>query len=219
MEAVGSGLESLTLVRHGESVVNAAPYTGSDEFITGVSDAEVPLTERGVAQAIATGRRLATVDPPFDLVLCSPYLRTRETARHALAYLKAPPPRFDERLRDRETGILFGLTTFGIERRLPEEHRMLQRVGRFYHRPTGGESWPDVALRLRAVLRELQGHVLIFTHDIAIVLTRYIFGELDVADIQDQTGAEVGNASITRWERTDSGMSPSVYNDSKHLPG
>ncbi|MFE3190287.1 histidine phosphatase family protein [Nocardia sp. NPDC059240] len=218
MEAVGSGLESLTLVRHGESVVNAAPYTGSDEFITGISDSEVPLTERGAAQAAAVGPRLATLEPDFDLVLCSPYLRTRETARLALSGLEMPVPRFDERLRDRETGVLFGLTAFGIERRLPDEHLRLQRVGRFYHRPAGGESWPDVALRLRAVLRELQGHVLIFTHDIAIVLTRYIFGEIDEADIRAQTGAEVGNASISRWERGDSGMVSSVYNDTSHLP-
>ncbi|GAB2547307.1 histidine phosphatase family protein [Nocardia heshunensis] len=217
MEVVGTGLRSLTLVRHGESVVNAAPYTGSDEFITGISDSEVPLTERGVAQAVAAGPRLAGFEPDFDLVLCSPYLRTRETARLALSAVAAPPPRYDERLRDRETGILFGLTTFGIERRLPEEHRQLQRVGRFYHRPAGGESWPDVALRLRAVLRELHGHVLIFAHDITIVLTRYIFGELDIADLQAQTGAEVGNASITRWERDNSEMLSILYNDTSHL--
>ncbi|MEV6097813.1 histidine phosphatase family protein [Nocardia sp. NPDC051981] len=217
MDATGAGLESLTMVRHGQSTVNAAPYTGAEEFITGTRDADVPLTELGAAQAAAAGRRLAGFDPGFDLVLCSPYLRTRETARIALVFLSTPPVHFDERIRDREPGVLFGLTRIGIQRRYPDEFREMQRSGGFYHRPPGGESWPDVALRLRAVLREMHGHVLVFTHDIAIVLTRYIFGDLSEAEISAQTSAQVRNASITRWERGDSGMRLTSYNDTSHL--
>ncbi|MVU76330.1 histidine phosphatase family protein [Nocardia sp. ET3-3] len=217
MHVVGPGLESLTMVRHGQSVVNAAPYDGGMQFITGTRDADVQLTELGVTQATAAGKRLAEISPAFDLVMCSPYVRTRETARLALASLTPPPIVFDERLRDRETGILFGLTRTGIMVRYPREHRELRRLGSFYHRPPGGESWPDVALRLRSVLGEMHGHVLVFTHDIAVVLTRYLFGELDEADISAQTGAEVRNASITRWERTDSGLRRTMYNDTAHL--
>ncbi|MGV9662392.1 histidine phosphatase family protein [Nocardia niigatensis] len=217
MDVTGAGLESLTMVRHGQSIANAAPYSGAEEFVTGLRDADVPLTELGEAQATATGKRLAEVDPGFDLVLCSPYLRTRETARIALGHLTPPPVYFDERIRDREPGVLFGLTRLGIQRRFPDEYREMQRSGGFYHRPRGGESWPDVALRLRAVLREMHGHVLVFTHDIAIVLTRYIFGDLDEAEISAQTTAQVRNASITRWERDDSGMRLTSYNDTSHL--
>ncbi|WP_222932802.1 histidine phosphatase family protein [Nocardia yunnanensis] len=217
METVGAGLESLTMVRHGQSVANAAPFTGADEFLTGTSDADVPLTELGRQQAAAAGRRLATVEPRFDLVLCSPYVRTRETARIALEFVTAPAARFDERLRDRETGILFGLTRAGIAHRYPEQHRELERLGGFYHRPPGGESWPDVALRLRAVLRDMRGHVLVFTHDIVIVLTRYLFGELEIAELSAQTTAQVRNASLTRWERREGGPLLTVYNDTAHL--
>ncbi|MTE13135.1 histidine phosphatase family protein [Nocardia sp. CT2-14] len=210
-------MQSLTIVRHGESTANAARDTSAEEFITGTRDADVPLTELGAAQAAATGKRLAEFEPGFDLVVCSPYARTRETARIALGFPTAPPVQYDERVRDREPGVLFGLTRIGIQRRYPEEYRAMQRVGGFYHRPAGGESWPDVALRLRAVLREMHGHALVFTHDIAIVLTRYIFGDLDEAEISSQTTAQVRNASITRWERTDSGMRLAVYNDTAHL--
>ncbi|WP_218003363.1 histidine phosphatase family protein [Nocardia concava] len=219
MDVVGTGLESLTMVRHGESTANAAPYTGAAEFISGTRDADVPLTEKGAGQAAAVGKRLAEIAPGFDLVLCSPYVRTRETARIALEAVDAPTPRFDERLRDRENGILFGLTRSGIMLRYPREYREMGRLGGFYYRPPGGESWPDVALRLRAVLREMHGHVLVFTHDIAIVLTRYLFGELAEAQLSAQTTAQVRNASITRWERMDSGdaMRLTVYNDASHL--
>ncbi|APB00727.1 Phosphoglycerate mutase (2,3-diphosphoglycerate-independent) [Nocardia seriolae] len=205
------------MVRHGQSTVNAVRDTGAEEFATGIRDADVPLTELGAAQAVATGKRLAEYESGFDVVLCSPYLRTRETARLALAALPAPPIHLDERLRDRETGILFGLTRIGIERRYPDEDRQLRLLGGFYHRPAGGESWPDVALRLRPVLREMHGHVLVFTHDIAVVLTRYIFGEIDEPTISSQPWAQVRNASITRWERGDSGMRLTVYNDIAHL--
>ncbi|MEC3915246.1 histidine phosphatase family protein [Nocardia sp. CDC160] len=221
MEIVGSGLASLTIVRHGESVANRARVVAErsnvEMFRAAPRDADSPLSELGRGQAAALGKRLAAEGYPFDLVLSSPYVRARETARIALEFLDCPTPRLDERLRDRETGILFGLTETGIRRRHPAEYAEQQRLGGFYYRPPGGESWPDVALRLRSVLREMGGHVLVFAHDIVIVLTRYLFGDLDEAELSAQTAAQVRNASITRWERDDSGLRLSVYNDAAHL--
>ena len=51
--------------------------------------------------------------------------------------------------------------------RLPDEAARRSRLGKFYYRPPGGESWADVLLRLRALLRELRedhpdGRVLLF---------------------------------------------------------
>lgn len=58
----------------------------------------------------------------------------------------------DERLREKEFGILDRLTRLGIEQRHPELAASRQLVGKFYYRPPAGESWCDVILRLRSVL-------------------------------------------------------------------
>lgn len=216
------GPESLTLVRHGQSIANAVREAGAEEYSTGTRDADVPLSQLGREQSTAVGKRLAGEAFSYDAVHCSPYHRTRETARLALAEFTAPDPaggrvRFDERLRDRETGLLFGLTKTGIGRRHPEELRMLERDGGFYYRPPGGENWPDVALRLRSLMTELTGHVLVFTHDIVVVLTRYLLAELDEEALRPFDSAQVANASVTRWERAGSGYRLTVDNDVSHL--
>ena len=56
----------------------------------------------------------------------------------------------DERLREKEFGILDGLTTLGIRNGFPEQADFRKILGKFYHRPPGGESWCDVILRLRS---------------------------------------------------------------------
>ncbi|WP_165689046.1 histidine phosphatase family protein, partial [Mycobacteroides abscessus] len=84
----------------------------------------------------------------------SPYLRAQQTIALALAAggLAEPPKRVDERLRDRELGVLDRLTRTGVRNRFPEEEARRQWLGKYYHRPAGGESWADVMLRLRSVL-------------------------------------------------------------------
>ena len=64
-------------------------------------------------------------------------------------------PRLDERLRDRELGILDRLTSAGVEARFLEEGERRRWLGKFYYRPPGGESWADVVLRLRSLLADL----------------------------------------------------------------
>ncbi len=61
----------------------------------------------------------------------------------------------DERLRDRELGILDRLTRLGVKTRYPDEAERRLWLGKLYYRPPGGESWADVALRLRSILDEL----------------------------------------------------------------
>ncbi|MEP6695909.1 MAG: hypothetical protein ABJA34_03415 [Pseudonocardiales bacterium] len=51
-----------------------------------------------------------------------------------------------------EIGILDLHTTAGVLGRFPEEAARRNRLGKFYHRPPGGESWADVSLRLRSLI-------------------------------------------------------------------
>lgn len=215
------GLESLTMVRHGESTGNAALAQairdGAEVFDKGGRDADVPLSERGKIQAGLVGAWLMRQPERPTGVLCSPYVRARETAGIALQSILVPESRLDERLRDRENGVLSGLTARGIAGRYPLERRERERLGPFYYRPPGGESWADVALRLRSLLPELSGRVLVFAHDIIVVMTRYILEGLDERAILEIESDQLANASISRWERTDSGLRRVAYNDTSHL--
>ncbi len=180
------------MIRHGESLGNVAAEraetTGAETVDIGLPDPVVPLSERGRGQADGIGRWLAGLpahERP-DVVIASPYRRAYETASIALARLDdAPPLHVDERFRDRELGILDRLTSLGVTARLPEEDARRRFLGKFYYRPPGGESWTDVALRLRSALgdagaRHTGRRVLVFAHEAVIHLMRYVVEEASV---------------------------------------
>ena len=60
--------------------------------------------------------------------------------------------RTDERLRERDFGAFDGMTGAGIREQYPDEAKRRDLLGKFYYRPPGGESWADVALRIRSLL-------------------------------------------------------------------
>jgi broad specificity phosphatase PhoE len=230
--ALGGGVTSVLLVRHGESAANvaatAAEAAGAEIVDMALRDADVPLTDTGAGQAEAIRRWLDTLpagDYP-DSVWVSPYVRAAETARIALDGRPHGPRQVqDERLRDRELGVLDLLTTRGVEVRLPTEAARRRRLGKFYYRPPGGESWADVALRLRSFLTELDADdrgpaALIVSHDAVILLIRMLCEGLTEPDILHLGRTEpLLNASITRLVRDDR-LSPwrvDTYNDVSHL--
>ena len=58
----------------------------------------------------------------------------------------------DERLREKEFGVLDRLTREGIAELYSQQAEFRRVLGKFYHRPPAGESWCDVILRLRSAL-------------------------------------------------------------------
>jgi broad specificity phosphatase PhoE len=184
----------LWLVRHGQSQGNvardAAQQAGQHEIDIDVRDVDVPLSELGKKQAEAAGRWFAALprDERPDVALASPYVRARQTAEIicTLGALVGGPARpiLDERLREREFGIFDRLTSMGIRERFPDEAAHRRRLGKFYHRPPGGESWADVILRLRSMLNTINLHycdrrVLVVCHQVVVLCFRYILEELD----------------------------------------
>jgi broad specificity phosphatase PhoE len=222
----------LLLIRHGESAGNVAreqaESDGAEVIDTPWRDPDAPLSEHGVAQATALGKWLAEL--PADRrpahVWSSPYLRARDTAGIALDTAGlGVRVRIDERLRDRELGVLDRLTSSGVRARHPDEAQRRRWLGKLYYRPPGGESWADVALRLRSFLAELDrgdaaGPVLITAHDAVILLFCYILQPLDEPALLELAAADsVANASVTRLVRgvDDEHWRPDSFGDVSHL--
>lgn len=223
-------LSWLGVVRHGESTGNVAREVAEAGGLAMIDilerDADVPLSATGREQAAAVGRWLGGLPAPErpEVLLTSPYLRAVETAEIALAESGvALPLRRDERLRDRELGILDLLTTRGVEQRYPDEALRRARLGKMYYRPPGGESWADVALRLRAVLDEARagypgGRVLLVAHEAVILLLRYLVEDLTEAQLMEiARGTVLANTGVTWWRRDPSGLVPGAFNDVAHL--
>jgi broad specificity phosphatase PhoE len=203
-------LTEIVLVRHGESTGNVARTTameaGAETIDVGLRDPDVPLTATGEQQANAVGGWLAETSVAPDLVYCSPYLRARQTAELALVAADLGlEVHLDERLRDRELGVLDLLTHDGVVGRFPEEEARRRWLGKLYYRPPGGESWADVALRLRSFSSDLMvaapdaRRALLVSHDAVIMLLRYVLEGWDEETLLETAArTEVANASVTR---------------------
>ena len=207
----------LFIVRHGESAGNvasdAAEAAGHHMIDIAHRDMDVPLSPLGAQQADAVGRwfgRKPANEQP-TVVVCSPYVRACTTAERLLAAsgVRAHDDVefvVDERLREREFGILDRLTWHGIRERHPEQADFRAHLGKFYHRPPGGESWADVLLRVRSAVdtisREFPSErVLIVTHQVVVLMFRYVLEHMNEVRILDIDRHEpVANCSVTSYE-------------------
>jgi broad specificity phosphatase PhoE len=208
--------QTLWIVRHGQSAGNvardAAELAGLPVIDIEHRDIDTPLSELGKTQAVALGHWFGELPPERrpEVVLCSPYVRARETARLLLEAAGidrgSVRVRHDERLREKEFGILDRLTVHGIRAKFPELSDQRSHVGKFYFRPPGGESWCDVILRLRSAMematREHGGQrVLVVGHQVIVNCMRYLVECMDEAEILaiDKL-ADVPNCSVTSYE-------------------
>jgi broad specificity phosphatase PhoE len=154
------------------------------DILEGMRDVDVPLTEEGKSQATQTGMHLAGQEH-FDIVLSSPYVRCVETAALVIAQFNYSVRHFkDNRLRERESGWTYGMTTDAIKKRYPGEFKRRERDGKYWYRPPGGENWPDVEMRIHSFQDKLHRdyadqHVLVVTHAIPFLIFRALFEHLD----------------------------------------
>jgi broad specificity phosphatase PhoE len=219
----------LWLVRHGESMGNVADahaqQAGAGRLDLDIRDPDVPLSDTGRSQAEALGAWLAALpeDQRPTAVLSSPFERALTTAQLATGDLGLRV-RTDERLRERDFGMFDGMTGAGIREHFPDEAARRDLLGKFYYRPPGGESWADVALRIRSLLateglRHDCERLVIVAHQAVIMVFRYVLEgltehELLAVDREEQ----VANASLTRYRREDSGDFRLVaFNEVEHL--
>jgi broad specificity phosphatase PhoE len=207
--------DTLWVVRHGQSAGNVArdlaEAQGDAVIDIAHRDIDTPLSALGEEQSTALGRWFSTLPEARQpqVILCSPYVRALDSARLLVEAARLPRDRVtfrvDERLREKEFGILDRLTRHGIEARHPELASQFSHVGKFYFRPPGGESWCDVILRLRSLLemisRQHSGErVLIVAHQVIVNCMRYLIESLDEETILalDREG-DVPNCGVTSY--------------------
>ena len=206
--------KQIWIVRHGESAGNvardAADLAGHSHINIAERDVDVPLSHLGEQQAEALGRwfgQLSASQQP-NVVLASPYsraVRTADIIASQLAGRRELKVSTDERLREKESGILDRLTRRGIEDLHPDQAEFRRILGKFYHRPPAGESWCDVILRLRSMLDTISLHyadqrVLIVAHQVVVLCMRYIMENLSEQQILeiDRQG-DVLNCGVTEY--------------------
>lgn len=214
----------LVIVRHGESSRNVAKddakSKGVHSFGAGLRDVDTPLTATGLLQARVTGEHLAK-HYKFDAVFSSPYLRAVQTAEQILAQMNAKVQLVrEERIREIDFGIMDGLTTEGMKARYPEEFARRKREGKYWYRPSGGESRPDVALRahsfLGALTRDYRAKsVLVVCHSVVVLIFRRLLERWGEAEYMKTDNEEdVMNCSVTvyQYQRGRNKLALSSYN-------
>lgn len=206
----------LDIMRHGLSARNVkkalAKKAGvTTDYTDGVRDQDTPLTPTGMLQCEAVGRARADQERKglvqrYDALLVSPYLRTRQSAErlcYGLTY--TPKIVIEERIREIEFGIFDGLTPDGMKAKYPEEVARRKREGKYWFRPMGGESRPDVRLRVHSILdtitRDYAGKTIgIICHSVVVLAFRSLlerWGEEQYLIVDNED--DVKNASITRY--------------------
>ena len=143
-------------IRHGETESNLAGKI--------MSRIDEPLDQHGIEEAEQLGTRL---DKDFELIFCSPMLRTKQTAEGINKTLHLQIEIVPE-LIERDFGSLAGKTKkqMDIDTHLPIAKQDDDLA--YDYRPYGGEAVEDVKARLRKFIASLEGRpekkVLVVTH-------------------------------------------------------
>jgi broad specificity phosphatase PhoE len=172
----------LWLVRHGET------EWSRDGRHTSVTD--LPLTERGIADARALASRLAGT--AFDLVLSSPRQRALRTAELA----GFDNPVVDVDLAEWAYGDYEGITTTEIRRSVPN-------WSIWTHGAAGGESLEQISVRLDRVVASVRmhgGRCLCFGHGhgLRALAARWIEQTVDAGRY---LALDTGTVSVLGYER------------------
>ncbi len=153
-----------------------------EKYALGVGDYKTPLTPAGETQAAVTGLKLLEADTPLpDVIIYSPYLRTRQTMDFLVkgwGQLEAVPKVEDDRIREQEHGLAIVYNDWRVFHTFHPEQRELERLqGPYWYQYPQGESVAEVRDRVRSMLttlvREYSGQrVLLITHHLTILSIR-----------------------------------------------
>ncbi|KKS37597.1 MAG: Phosphoglycerate mutase, partial [Parcubacteria group bacterium GW2011_GWA2_42_14] len=121
-------------------------------------------------------------------------------------YPNVKEPHEDPRLDEADRGIWHTMTKEDIEKFMPWEIKRKNRVGLYRYRPFGGESWPQVELRIHSFLgtlaRDYSGdRVLIVGHGNWFILFQRLIHHFSIKEAERRYHeAVLENTSITVYE-------------------
>lgn len=196
----------IIVIRHGETTWNL------DGRFQGYGDS--PLTEKGVAQAQAVGKRMKKV--PFDFLYSSDLTRAHRTAQ-CIAAETQHEIRLDTRLRERNLGIFQGKTRAEFIAAYPDVFAAYQADLLDYVIPEG-ESFRQCYQRCISCFEELaQQHVgktvVMVTH--GGILANLLKHTLKIP-LEAPRNFHVWNASLNIFSYSQSGWSLERWGDSCH---
>ena len=197
----------ISLVRHGETEWNVSGRWQGH--------ADAPLTNHGQAQARALGERFA--DETFDACYTSDLGRAIHTSR----LIGAPSAlhfETDERLRERDLGIMQGLTTAEMLEQCPEAYESFRNKGPDYPIPEG-ESFRRFNERCVNAIedfsdRHMGQRLLVVTHGGVLgVIFRHVIG----LSLDSPRRYALLNCSVNVIEKKDGDWSLLHWGDVNHL--
>lgn len=172
MPAIGilkMAMNEIYLIRHGETEWNAQGR------FQGILDSA--LTDTGVRQAEAIGKRLAGLDLSFDAFVSSPLGRTRQTAAIIAGSANLPAAQCDDRLAEVSLGSWDGLTHIDIDAQWPGLLDGSTPFDWFFRSPDG-ESYEAAFQRAECWLRERQGVTVAVSHGLVSRIIRGAYSGL-----------------------------------------
>lgn len=145
-------------VRHGQTDWNAeARFQGTRD---------IPLNDKGRGQARHNGATLkGLVDPESVNFIASPLMRTRETMEIIRAEMGLEPHAYqtDDRLKELSFGDWEGRTVTELEE-TQADLWVARQTDKWFFRPPQGESYQDLADRLRSWVNEIDGPLVVVSH-------------------------------------------------------
>ncbi|MCP2335784.1 bifunctional RNase H/acid phosphatase [Actinomadura rupiterrae] len=193
------------LLRHGETPLSI------EKRFAGTGD--IPLTERGLAQARAAARAITGI----DAIVSSPLARCRATAAE-VAEATGLDVRVEDGFRETDFGAWEGLTFREASERDPEA--LSAWLADPSAAPPGGESFATAARRVRTALDKLKVR---YRHQRVLVVSHVTPIKILVADalgapLPSLYRMHLDTASLTRIDWYDDGpASLRAFNDTHHL--
>jgi probable phosphoglycerate mutase len=207
MLAAGSGKTTLLLIRHGETAWNA------EERMQGHED--IPLNERGMAQARSLGARFSR--ETIHALYSSDLKRALDTAR-GISMVTARHVVQDRRLRERHLGVLQGVLRHCAHETVGEVYARYRASDPDYAIP-GGESTRQFAARVLACVDDLlrlhpgETVVVVAHGGVLDQLYRHALG----LPISGPRAFTLRNASVNRLEIEGGRWSLREWGDVRHL--
>lgn len=202
-------MTEILLIRHGETEWNlSGRWQGH---------ADSALSPRGISQAIALAQRMK--NESVDAVYASDLERAQHTARLAGRLANWNPQLMPE-LRERDLGVLEGLTTDEMLSKEPDAYHSFLNEGPDYQ-PPGGESYRFFYERCSSAIellasRHPKAKLVLVTHGGVLgAIFRYVLQ----LPLEADRNFVLLNCSLNRVLKSESGWKLVCWGDVAHLEG